>query len=145
MIEKLTRWLSREPKRQDAVSAGFQSGDGQPMPVPSVEAEPERYEGRPLLILLENYVLDVLGEVDAGKQQSLREMTQKVFGGGEDWRETLRETLHLDSTTDESLLELWERNQQIAANANISLHPIQFAKMVADTNFVPLIEGRSQE
>jgi hypothetical protein len=110
------------------------------VPLPRVFAEPERYQGRPLLVLLENYVLDVIGELAPERRQGVLAITQRVFGGAEDWRATLRSTLHLSDGLDANLLDMWARNQEIAREAGIHLHPIQFAKMVADTNFTHLID-----
>lgn len=108
--------------------------------IPSADAEPERYKGRPLLVLLENYVLDAIGELPEGKSAGLAQITQRVFGGGPDWRATLRETLHLPETLDQELRRLWARNRDIARQAKAELHPIQFAKMIADDNFKDLID-----
>src|SRR5688500_18555506 len=99
--------------------------------VPSAEAEPERYKGRPLLVLLENYVLDVIGELSSEQNEGLRRITQRVFGGGDDWRGTLRATLDLREALDSEIQRLWERNREIASQNGTSLHPIQFAKMIA--------------
>jgi hypothetical protein len=55
------------------------------MSIPSPYAEPERYKGRPLLIILENYVLDCIGELPPDKQALARSTVQRVFGGGDDW------------------------------------------------------------
>ena len=35
--------------------------------LPSAEVEPERYRGRPLLVVLENYILAAIGELPAEK------------------------------------------------------------------------------
>ena len=51
--------------------------------LPRAKAEPERYRGRPLLILLENYVLDSIGELPPEKQQGVAHIVAQVFGGGE--------------------------------------------------------------
>jgi hypothetical protein len=107
--------------------------------LPSPEAEPERYRGRPLLILLENYVLAAIGELPAERQTSVGQIVQKAFGGGADWMQTIRQRLHLGETLDESLRRMWAENQAIAAQNSVTLHPIQFAKMVADQNFAELI------
>jgi hypothetical protein len=50
-------------------------------PLHSAEAEPERYSGRPLLIVLENYVLDCIGELGPDKQALARSVVQRVWGG----------------------------------------------------------------
>src|SRR5262245_62023487 len=108
-------------------------------PLPSVEAEPERYAGRPLLIVLENYVLDCIGELPPDKQALARSVVQVVWAVGDDWRATVRAQLHLKATLDESLRGMWSRNQELAKQHNQPLHPIQFAKMVVDENFAQLI------
>jgi hypothetical protein len=108
-------------------------------PLPSVEAEPERYAGRPLLIVLENYVLDCIGELPPDKQALARSVVQRVWAGGEDWKATVRAQLHLAPALDESLRGMWSRNQEVAKQHTQQLHPIQFAKMVVDQNFAHLI------
>jgi hypothetical protein len=109
------------------------------MNFPSPQAEPERYKGRPLLIILENYVLDCIGELPPDKQALARTTVQRVFGGGEDWRATMREQLQLAPAMDDALRGMWTRNQELARQHHQELHPIQFAKMVADENFAHLI------
>jgi hypothetical protein len=95
----------------------------------------ERYQGKPLLILLENYVLDCIGELPQSKVPNLISIVQRVYGGGEDWKATLRSVLHLESSIDEGLRGLWARNQEIAKQANIALSADDFARMVVDENF----------
>jgi len=100
---------------------------------------PDRYAGKPLLILLENYVLDCIGALSADKQTSIRQIVERTYGAGPDWKHTLRTTLHLGDTLDDHLREMWTRNQEIAKNAAHSLSPEDFARMVVDQNFAPLI------
>jgi hypothetical protein len=107
--------------------------------VPSPEAEPERYRGRPLLIVLENYVLAAIRELPPEKHGAVAKVVQTVFGGGADWMKTVRSQLQLGDSLDASLRGMWERNQATAAQNGITLHPVQFAKMVADQNFAELI------
>src|SRR4051812_36175874 len=80
----------------------FKKKPSENAPLPSVEAEPERYSGRPLLIVLENY-LDCIGELPPDKQALARSVVQRVWSGGDDWRATVREQLHLEPTMDEAL------------------------------------------
>jgi hypothetical protein len=108
-------------------------------PLPSAEAEPERYAGRPLLIVLENYVLDCIGELPPDKQALARSVVQRVWGGGDDWKATVRDQLQLESSMDEALRGMWSRNQKLARQHNQQLHATQFAKMVVDQNFAHLI------
>lgn len=107
--------------------------------LPSAEAEPERYRGRPLLLILENYVLAAIGELPADKHTGMTKIVQATFGGGTDWMQTVRAQLHLGDGLDTNLRGMWERNQVIAAQNGVALQPVQFAKMVADQNFAELI------
>lgn len=117
----------------------FKNKPREKAPLPSVEAEPERYVGRPLLIVLENYVLDCIGALSPDRQALARSVVQRVWGGGDDWKATVRRQLHLESGMDEALRGMWSRNQELAKQHNQQLHPIQFAKMVIDQNFAHLI------
>ena len=109
------------------------------MNLPSAFAEPERYTGRPLVLVLENYVLDVIGELEQEKQEGIARLVAAVFGGGDDWRKTVRQQLRLEDAIDNAFREMWRQNQQIAAANNVVLHPVQFAKMVVDKNFADRI------
>jgi hypothetical protein len=101
----------------------------------------DRYQGKPLLLLLESYVLDCIGHFPADKTAAMVSIVQKVYGGDEDWKATLRSTLHLDKSLDENLRQLWVRNQVIAKEAGETLGPIDFARMIVDRNFAAEIDG----
>ncbi|MFI8616459.1 hypothetical protein ACIGHN_13240 [Acidovorax sp. NPDC077693] len=107
--------------------------------LPSVDAEPERYQGRPLLIILERYVLSCIDQND--DEATMVAIVQKVWGGGQDWKLTVREQLELPETIDEAIRGVWAKNQLIATQKKVSLHPVQFAKMFVDSNFAHLIES----
>jgi hypothetical protein len=111
--------------------------------IPSADAEPERYKGRPLLIILENYVLDCIGALEPERQQQVRAIVQRTFGGEADWKRTVRGVLDLGESLDEQLRGMWQQNQEIARANGTMLHPVQFAKMVADQNFAHLIGSAS--
>ena len=111
--------------------------------LPSSHTEPERYQGRPLLVVLENYVLDCIGKLPPGGSERLSTLMQQALGGGPDWKKTLRDMLHLDPSLDGELRELWTKNEALARQQGIELHPVQFAKMVVDENFAELI-GKPQ-
>jgi hypothetical protein len=110
--------------------------------LPSAEVEPERYKGRPLLVLLENYVLDCIGALPSEADARLLDLVQDVFGGDADWKKTLRQQLGLPDGLDNDLREMWRKNQAKAAQRHVQLHPVQFAKMVADENWSHLIKAR---
>lgn len=80
----------------------------------SKEAEPERYVGKPLLVLLENFVLHSIGELSPEKNAPMAKVVQKTYGGGDLWVETLKRELGLGDSIEENLKRLWEKNQGIA-------------------------------
>jgi hypothetical protein len=100
----------------------------------------DRYAGRPLLILLENYVLSCIGHLSSDKEAGLLSVTRRVYGGGDDWKATLRSTLQLGDSLDESLRQMWTTNQERAKQANVTLTPEDFARMIVDQNFAHLIQ-----
>ncbi len=100
----------------------------------------DRYKGKPLLILLESYVLSCIGCLPEEKVPTITGIVQKVYGGGEDWKATLRSTLHLEDALDENLRQMWHRNLDIAKQSGVPLLPEDFARMVVDENFSSLIE-----
>ena len=112
----------------------FSKRTEQPAPLNS-----DRYKGKPLLLLLENYVLDCIGCLPTNKIPTITGMIQRIYGGGEDWKATLRSTLHLHESLDENLRQMWVHNQELAQQANQTLPPEDFARMVVDQNFSSLI------
>jgi len=106
---------------------------------PSAEYEPARYEGRPLLVILENYVLDCIGALPPDKQQEVAAVVRRVWGGT-DWKESVRLEFELPESLDDGIRAMWARNQDIARQNRTQLHPVQFAKMFVDANFAHLFE-----
>lgn len=99
-----------------------------------------RYRGKPLLPVLESYVLHCIGALDPERYQVTQKLVQRTFGGGADWKQTLRGVLHLEEVLDEQLRTMWRRNQEIATANGVVLHPAQFAEMVVDQNFALLLK-----
>jgi len=111
--------------------------------LPTAAPEPERYAGRPLLIVLEHYVLAVIGALPPDKKIAIRSVVQRVFGGGDDWQATVRQRLGMSEELDAEIRQLWTRNRKVAEDGGVALHPMQFAKMFADENFAPLFEPKA--
>ncbi|WP_431513054.1 hypothetical protein [Variovorax sp. DAIF25] len=111
-------------------------------PLRSEGADPGRYAGRPLLLILENLVLHSIGQLPDDKKTVMLSVVQKTFGGGDSWAETLKRELDLGPSIEDSFRLLWEKNSAIAAKEGVSLQPMQFARMVVDSNFASLIDRR---
>jgi hypothetical protein len=108
--------------------------------IPSADAEPARYEGRPLLVILESYVLAAIGELPRDKNLRITAVVRKAFGGGVDWMATVRQAAGLPESFDSEIRTMWSRTRTRAEGAGQGLLPVQFAKMVADENFLHLVE-----
>ena len=107
---------------------------------PSLQPEPDRYEGRPLILVLDNYVLATLGQLSEDQEAGTADLVRQVFGGGPDWRSTVRATLGLGPGFDDEIRSLFERNRAVAKRLGDELHAVHFAKKVVDESFRHLLD-----
>jgi len=107
--------------------------------LPSPDHEPARYHGRPLVLVLECYVLAAIGALPESQHPRMARMVARAFGGGPDWMASVRRALGLPPSVDAELRAMWEENQRVTRGQGIELKPIQFAKLVVDQNFADLI------
>lgn len=124
-------------QQHSAVTKAPSATDGESLPSP--EHEPARYRGRPLVLVLESYVLAAIGALPEAEHQNVARMVTRGFGGGPDWMSGVRRALGLPPSVDAELRTMWEQNLQATRARGIELAPIQFAKLVVDQNFSELI------
>ena len=93
----------------------------------------ERYEGRPLLRLLDCYVLALTGNLSPEMEAKVADTVRRNFGEGPDWKVTLREATKLPSNMDERIRAIW-RSQPVGTD------PAAFALAVSDDNFLTMID-----
>lgn len=109
-------------------------------PEPSTDqpgAEIDRYAGRPLLRLLELYVLWALGRLAQEDEASLQVMAPKLtglYGGDGSWQSALATVMHMPENMPDLVREMWTKNQGIAIANGVELFPQQFAEMFVDQN-----------
>jgi hypothetical protein len=108
---------------------------------PPLALSSARYKGRPVLILLENYVLDCIGALPPDKEASIRQIVKGVYGGDDNWQQTLQTVFGLEDGIDDGIRQLWAKNQDIATQGGTVLTPEEFARMIADANFAPYIDA----
>jgi hypothetical protein len=97
-----------------------------------------RYDGQPLLRLLELYVLWAVGELPQAEQNTLKIMApklQSIYGGGGDWQDAIAAAMHMPAEMPEAVRDMWIRNLEIARANGVTLHPQEFAEMFVDENF----------
>lgn len=96
-----------------------------------------RYDGKPLLRLLELYVLKAIGELAPAEQQTLERMAPKlraIYGGNGEWHEAVAAAVHLPSDMPVAIQDMWTKNLEIARANGVTLHPQMFAEMFVDEN-----------
>ncbi len=97
-----------------------------------------RYVGKPLLRLLECYVLwaiEELPEKDASSLVSMTPKLQNLYSSDGQWQDVIAAIVGMDSEMPKRLKALWRRNTEIARQNGTVLTPQQFAEMVIDENF----------
>ena len=92
----------------------------------------ERYRGKPLLILLESYALDVIGKLPPDRNENVAAIAMKVWGGGRDWKATVRAQMGWDPRIDAEILENWRDFRAAAAQQGKPADEMTFARLFAD-------------
>jgi hypothetical protein len=99
-----------------------------------------RYAGKPLLRILECYVLYSIGELNTEDNQKLQKISpklSKVYGVDGAWTEIVESVMDLPETFIDQVREIWERNRTLAAKNGEILNAQDFAEMFVDTNLSP--------
>ena len=93
---------------------------------------PRRYEGKPLLIVIENYALAVIGTLDDKKAANVRDIVNRVWGGADDWMATVREQLGWEPSMDQTIRRNWAGYQKAAREQGVPGSATEFAMIFAD-------------
>lgn len=104
-----------------------------------VSANADRYAGKPMLRLLELYViwsLDRLSEDDAKRLQSMAPKLSETFGGDGTWQDAIATTMELPGNMPDLIRDMWIKNQKIAVENGVELPAQKFAEMFVDNNLV---------
>ena len=96
-----------------------------------------RYRVKPVLLLFEIFVLDVIGRLSPGKRQGIQELNvQKIFNTkSEHWKSALREVLQLSPTIETAILDNWYTKLDQNGGSDEKIDPEAFAKQFADRYF----------
>ena len=96
-----------------------------------------RYAGKPLLRVLECYVLWAIGELSEAEQAKLcgmePQLRQALKQQG-NWREVVEKTMELPANMPELIRANWIKNQGIAQQQGVELTGQHFAEMFVDNN-----------
>jgi hypothetical protein len=96
-----------------------------------------RYQGKPLLRLIELYIIDAIGALTPNDAKNLEAMTPKllqIYGATGDWRSAVAKAMHFPESMPEDIRKLWNKNQEIAKQNGATLSAESFAMMFVDAN-----------
>ena len=96
-----------------------------------------RYEGKPLLRLIELYVIDAIGELqpdDAANLESMSPKLQQLYDTDGDWRAAISKAMAFPDSLPETIRDMWARNREIAEQNGATLTAEDFAVMFVDSN-----------
>ena len=97
-----------------------------------------RYDGKPLLRLLDLYEMRAIGELSPDQEENMNRIAPKLqarFGGGGQWHQAVECAVRMDADTPQQIRGMWARNLEIARANGLTLTPEEFAMMVVDDNF----------
>lgn len=98
-----------------------------------------RYSGKPLLRLLECYVLNSINQLPVEQSSVLKGMEPKLaqlYGVKGSWDTIIATVMSFPVSMPELIKDSWRKNEKIAADARVALTPQQFAEMFVDQNFI---------
>jgi len=98
----------------------------------------DRYSGKPLLRMLELYVLWAIDALDAADSVRLRRVTPKlveIWGGDGSWHGAIASVMEFPPDMAASIRAIWELRRSAAAERHEPLTPQDFAEMFVDANF----------
>lgn len=94
---------------------------------------------KPIVMLLENYVLDRIGLLGQTDELTTRVIMEKAFQEKGDWRKRLVDELGLTPELDGQLKAMWKQAQGLTTQKGASLSPREFAEMVVEENFQDVV------
>lgn len=99
----------------------------------------DRYDGKPFLRLLDSYVLDAIGHLDADAQANLTRLEPKfhqAFNATGDWRTIVATTMKFPDGMPRAIREVWEKGRVRFVELNKQEpDPAEFTQIFVDKNF----------
>lgn len=98
-----------------------------------------RYDGKPLLRLLECYVLAAIGELQQQDVETLTALQPKlssVYGVEGDWQGIISSVMKFPSEMPELIRQVWRKNEENTRQRGLMIDAQKFAEQFVDENFV---------
>lgn len=96
-----------------------------------------RYKEKPVILLFEIFVLDVIGRLSPEKRDGIQKLNiKKIFKTrAEHWKSALREVLHLSDTIETAILDSWYAKMEEHGGSDENIETEMFAKDFTDQYF----------
>lgn len=98
----------------------------------------DRYAGKPLLKVLDGYVLRAIGGLGPEQEAAFRQLEPKLAEAWQltgHWTEMVEQRLGLPADLSDQILAVWQEGQANAAARGARLDPLQFTIRFVDNNF----------
>ncbi|HEX7856555.1 MAG TPA: hypothetical protein VF503_23000 [Sphingobium sp.] len=99
----------------------------------------DRYDGKPFLRLLDSYILDAIGHLDAESERILSGMEpefRETVGTAGDWRTIVAEQMQFPVGMQGAVREVWDKGRVKFVEAQArEPDPAEFARIFVDSNF----------
>ena len=99
----------------------------------------ERYTGKPFLRLVDSYVLDAIGHLDAAADANLTRLEPRfhaAFNATGDWRTIVATQMRFPEGMAGAIREIWEKGKpRFIAEQGREPDPLEFVRIFVDTNF----------
>ena len=98
----------------------------------------QRYEGKPLLRLLECYALSVIEQLDEEQCEALRRIEPKLaltYNRSGTWFEIIHDEMGSPDSLPKKICEVWENNLARVRATGGEIDPNEFAMAFVDQNF----------
>ena len=97
-------------------------------------SEHPRYKDKPMNLLFEAFIQDVIGHLPEDKLQRMEQMDlpRRFKTRATEWRGAVAEMRQLSDTIKIAILDLWHRNQEIGRQQGIEYDPVQFSMDFVD-------------
>src|SRR5215210_270705 len=89
----------------------------------------DRYSGKPFLRLLECYVLDSIGQLDASQRETLQRMEPKLantYAMNGTWLDIVNAQMDFPKSLP-AQIQVWQKNLTLARERDASIDPNEFA------------------
>lgn len=99
--------------------------------LPAIDLD-ARYRDKPMLAVIEGYALAAIGQLPTAQEALIASKVTSAFGGGNDWRATVRKTMRWPDNLDERIQFDWRVFSEKTTKTGTAPDSRAFARAFAD-------------